>query len=255
MAETKKGFIIGLVLMGFSGFFFLYKFITGKKVENHSPHVVNIIGKMKNVIQQKQFQGILDLKKIPEKSTLYGLGPIEFLTGEILIFHGKSYIATINKQNEILVEESFDRKVPFFVFSNINGWREVPIPKYSVTLIELEKYIDKISKGYDSPFAFLINGEIDEAVIHVVDMKKGSIRSVSYHNSIERKTFRINSEMADVLFFFSKKHKGVFTHHDTYLHSHLITQDRKKMGHVDELYLRPKRYKLYFPDNLPIAFK
>jgi len=35
--------------------------------------------------------------------------------------------------------------------------------------------------------------------------------------------------------FFSTKHKGVFTHHGSFLHMHLISEDESKMGHLDNL--------------------
>ena len=39
----------------------------------------------------------------------------------------------------------------------------------------------------------------------------------------------------DLVGFFSRMHKGVFTHHDTFVHMHLLTADRKMMGHADEV--------------------
>jgi acetolactate decarboxylase len=35
--------------------------------------------------------------------------------------------------------------------------------------------------------------------------------------------------------FFSRKHKAIFTHHDSYFHAHFISDDRTIMGHVDEV--------------------
>jgi acetolactate decarboxylase len=37
----------------------------------------------------------------------------------------------------------------------------------------------------------------------------------------------------EIIGFFSTEHKGVFTHHDSFLHMHLITKDKEKMGHLD----------------------
>jgi acetolactate decarboxylase len=47
--------------------------------------------------------------------------------------------------------------------------------------------------------------------------------------------------------FFSTEHKAIFTHHDTFLHMHLITTDRQKMGHLDEVFLKKGTIKLYLP--------
>jgi len=55
-----------------------------------------------------------------------------------------------------------------------------------------------------------------------------------------------NSEV-DIVGFFSTDHKGIFTHRDSYLHMHLISSDRKKMGHLDKLIFGYETIKLYLP--------
>ena len=57
--------------------------------------------------------------------------------------------------------------------------------------------------------------------------------------------YNIANENAEIIGFFSTEHKGVFTHHDSFLHMHLITKDESKMGHLDELEIG--EMKLYLP--------
>ena len=47
--------------------------------------------------------------------------------------------------------------------------------------------------------------------------------------------YELNDEDVAILGFFSTAHQGIFTHHDSYVHMHLITKDASKMGHLDEL--------------------
>jgi acetolactate decarboxylase len=35
--------------------------------------------------------------------------------------------------------------------------------------------------------------------------------------------------------FYSDKHAGIFTHHDSSVHMHLLTGDRKLSGHLDRI--------------------
>jgi acetolactate decarboxylase len=49
----------------------------------------------------------------------------------------------------------------------------------------------------------------------------------------------------EILGFFSTEHKAIFTHHDTFMHLHLITSDRQKMGHLDALTFGPGEVWLY----------
>ncbi|MBT3819061.1 MAG: alpha-acetolactate decarboxylase, partial [Lentimicrobiaceae bacterium] len=39
----------------------------------------------------------------------------------------------------------------------------------------------------------------------------------------------------------------VFTHHDSNVHMHLITTDRRKMGHLDKVLFGSGDIKLYLP--------
>ena len=57
--------------------------------------------------------------------------------------------------------------------------------------------------------------------------------------------YEIANEEAEIIGFFSKEHQGIFTHHDSFLHVHLITKDETKMGHLDELEI--DQMKLYLP--------
>ena len=57
--------------------------------------------------------------------------------------------------------------------------------------------------------------------------------------------YKLNEEHVDIVGFFSTQHKGIFTHHDSYLHLHLITRDRTKMGHLDDVEF--DEMKLYLP--------
>jgi acetolactate decarboxylase len=58
--------------------------------------------------------------------------------------------------------------------------------------------------------------------------------------------YSVNDEQVEIIGFFSTEHKTIFTHHDTFLHMHLITADRQQMGHLDEVLLG-KGMKLYLP--------
>ena len=68
------------------------------------------------------------------------------------------------------------------------------------------------------------------------------------HNG--QKNYDLQNEQADIIGFFSTKHQAIFTHHDTFLHMHLITVDRKKMGHLDEALFKKGTISLFLPEHL-----
>lgn len=53
------------------------------------------------------------------------------------------------------------------------------------------------------------------------------------------------TEQVDIIGFFSTTHKAIFTHHDSFLHMHLIGANREKMGHLEEVLFKKGTITLY----------
>jgi acetolactate decarboxylase len=94
---------------------------------------------------------------------------------------------------------------------------------------------------------FKFVGTVEQATIHIVNLPKGSIVSSPDEAHAGQVNYELENEPAEIIGFFSTMHKAIFTHHNTFLHMHLITSDRKKMGHLDQLRLKKGTMKLYLP--------
>ena len=218
-------------------------------VAQQSGNNVKVIGEMRKVMWEGQLNGNIILDTISDKEHLYGLGPVEFLKGELLIVDGKSYRATINNDSNIKVEETYLSKAPFFGYANIDKWRVQDLPDSIKTMKDLENYLDKSTKSTSRPFMFKIIGTVEHADIHVVNLPPET--EVNSPDVVHRNQsyFSIKNQDSQIIGFFSTEHKTIFTHHDTYLHMHLITSDVKKMGHVDDVNFRKGNLKLYLPEQ------
>lgn len=210
---------------------------------------VIIVGEMKNVMWKGQLYGNIDLDTIANKTNLYGLGPVEYLAGEILIMDGKSYVSTITADSTMVIEETFDVKAPFFAYSNIAKWTEQALPDSIQTMQQLETYLDNVTKNSPRPFMFHLAGTVEEATIHIVNLPKGSTVSSPDEAHEGQINVDLKNEQADIVGFFSTEHKAIFTHHDTFLHMHLMTTDKQKMGHLDDVMLKKGTMKLYLPSE------
>lgn len=82
-------------------------------------NAVKIVGEMKNVMWKGELYGNINLDTITNKTNLYGLGPVEYLAGEILVINGKSYKSTVVSETTMKVEETHEIKAPFFGYANI----------------------------------------------------------------------------------------------------------------------------------------
>jgi acetolactate decarboxylase len=80
-----------------------------------------------------------------------------------------------------------------------------------------------------------------------VNLPKGSKVSSPNEAHNGQKNYELINEPSEIIGFFSTNHKAVFTHHDTYLHMHLMTTNLQKMGHLDEVLFKKGTMKLYLP--------
>lgn len=209
---------------------------------------VKIVGAMMNVMHKGELFGTISLDTIAGKNHLYGLGPVENLVGEILIVDGKSYKSTVVSATEMKVEETYSMKAPFFVYGNVAHWKEISLPDSVQTIPQLESYLGIANKHIQQPFAFKVSAAVNNAGIHIVNLPKG----IEVHSPEEahknQQTYNLKGKQVEMIGFYSTGHQGVFTHHDTYVHIHLITADKKQMGHLDELKIAKGTAKLYLPE-------
>lgn len=207
---------------------------------------------MKNVMWKGQLYGNIDLDTIALKKDLYGLGPVECLSGEILILDGKSYKSTVVSDTSMKVVEDYHIKAPFFGYTNISRWIEQSLPDSIQTIPQLEQYLDQVTKSSPRPFMFRLSGTVEEATIHIVNLPKGSNVSSPAEAHQGQVNYSIKNEASEIVGFFSTAHKSIFTHHDTYLHMHLITADRQKNGTFRRGGVRKRNCETFFADRMKV---
>lgn len=228
-------------------FHFSALFVFGSSLYAQSSTDVTLIGQMKDVMWKGELHGKIHLDTIKEKKNLYGLGPVEYLSGEVLIINGKSYKSTAVSGTTMKVEETYNINAPFFGYANIPEWREQQLPDSIRTVQQLERYLNQTTTSDKRPFMFRLAGIMQQAKIHVVNLPKGAKVSSPAEAHQGQVNYKVSNEQSDIIGFFSTEHKAIFTHHDSFLHMHLITADRKKMGHLDEMLLKKGTVKLYLP--------
>ena len=210
---------------------------------------VKTVGAIKNVMKKGELFGTIHLDTISNKENLYGLGPVEYLKGEILIIDGVCYKSTVKLDSTINMHETFDIKAPFFGYANVANWKEKDLPDSVQTLHQLEKYLDKLTKSSKRPFMFKLKGTVEKGMFHIVNLTEGT--EVKSHEDAHRGTvnYEINNEEGEIIGFFSTEHQSILTHHDTYIHTHFISADRQKMGHLDEVLLKKGTMKVSLPEE------
>ena len=213
--------------------------------EEESYSDIQIVSAMRNVMWRGELGAKIYLDTLSDKHGLYGVGPVEGLRGELLINDGVAYISRVAPDSSILMEESYEVGAPFFVYANVNEWAEQPLPDSIATIAQLETYLDKNTRTAKRPYVFKLRGRVNRADYHVQNLPPGTRVSNPQEAHSGQVKYSLRDEVVEIVGFFSTEHQTVFTHHDTYLHMHLITQDTTRMGHLDAVDLGAMR--LFLP--------
>ncbi len=209
---------------------------------------VEVYGKLMEIMQQNQLQARIDLNDITIDQNTFGLGALEGLAGEVLIYNGKSYIskATLGL---VSLEESTDYGAALLVKTEVNGWNEVQVSKEINSFKNLESFIEAKAKesGFDinRVIPFRMIGGVKKLDWHVINAAEATAQN---HQAYKEAGFtgQIENQEVEILGFYSRNHEGVFTHHGSYVHLHFLNQDTQAMGHVDDLIISAEM-KLYLP--------
>ena len=228
-------------------FLFLSILFLGCNSTNEKTSEFHITGKMKDVMWKGKLGPSIQLDTIKNTKGLYGLGPVSYLTGELVINDGQTYVSRVTSDTTMLVEKTNKISAPFFVYANNSDWNIIDLPKNIQSIPELESFISKRAERLKKPFAFKLKGIIDSAKIHIQNLPKGSIVRSPKEAHVGQINYNLEEEDCTIIGFYSENHQGIFTHHDSYLHMHLLTNDEEKMGHLDEVNF--KSIKLYLPKN------
>jgi acetolactate decarboxylase len=216
-----------------------------KTYSNETYSDVNIVGAMKNVMWKGELSGSINLDTISNKKGLYGLGPESYLTGELLINDGQSYVSKVTSDSTMTVEKTFAVSAPFLVYANVTKWSEIELGSEIKTIKDIEKLVDEKTIDLKRPFTFKLIGKVSKAIIHIQNLPKGTKVTSPTEAHQGQTNYELKNEEVTIIGFFSTEHKGVFTHHDSNIHLHLITNNESKMGHLDELEI--ENMKLYLP--------
>jgi acetolactate decarboxylase len=201
-------------------------------------YALRFIGSQREAMMMGKREALLDLQTLKGRPHLYGLGPLEWLGGEVTIADARPSVARIDSDRHIHVTETYDAGVAFFVWAEVPAWDTTPVPSDVTNLRQLERFVGEAGKrnGLTQAFPFLISGAAESVGFHVGNGKPDSPAGMeSVMASAVSSTLR--KQPGTYVGFWSNQHHGIFTHMDQDIHVHLQTPDNTISGHVDTLEL------------------
>ncbi len=224
------------------------------KTESDPPLVKpRIVGAMRNVMRKGELFARIDFDTLERFDHLNALGPLENLQGEFMILDGEPFVSTVS-DGLVVIESRRDIRAPFTAYTYVNDWSAHRLPEHVKSLGDIDRFLVENTAESDRPFFFRIEVEIDTAVYHVMNLPLGTeVTSPEIAHRLGRVFFGFGSSEATLLGFFSTEHQGIFTHHEVLTHLHILSLDRKHLGHLDTLALSGGKNILYLPTNIEMS--
>jgi acetolactate decarboxylase len=193
--------------------------------------------------------GHVDLEQLSELDSLYGLGPLEKVSGEVTILDSKPFVARVQEDGSLEVENSFNNRACFLVYSQVPRWQRISLPEDIIDEKTLERELPALVAEYgidpDAPFPFLLKGQPDRVVFHVLNKTDQETHTPELHEKAKVK-YVVEDTGIEVIGFHSHNHRGIFTPGNSSIHLHLKSEDESLSGHVDTLTF-PQGLALYLP--------
>jgi len=200
---------------------------------------VHVLGEMRRMFTVQDIGPNVDLAEVNETPHLYALGPLAGLKGEITVTDGQVFVSKSNGQKPIVAIDP-DVKSVFLVYASVPAWRSVDIPESVRNEKDLATFVEsQLPKNTRS--AFRVEGNALTARYHIQNYK-GSAKALTHEAHDAAKVFlEINNAPVELVGFFTNREGdgGSFVHMGQTTHVHILSKDRKQMGHLESIKLGP----------------
>jgi acetolactate decarboxylase len=178
----------------------------------------------------------ISLERFAGLESLYAVGPLEQARGEVSIYDG---VPLISEVEGVQVNVTIDpcRHTAFLVYAIVEDWRRVTVREPIKTDQQLEDQLVAwaVTSGIDvdQPFPFLLYGSMAQATFHILRSQGKGRYSAERHEKAKVR-FPIVKESVEIVGFYSRQHRGIFTPRDSNFHMHVRTVDNRLSGHLEE---------------------
>jgi len=200
---------------------------------------VHLLGEMRRMFTARDIGPNVDLAEVNKTPHLYALGPLAGLKGEITVSDGQVFVSKANDGKSVV---SIDPRVKsiFLVYASVSAWRSVDIPESVRTEKDLAAFVES-QMPRDTRSAFRVEGNALTARYHIQNYK-GSAKDLTHEAHDAAKVFlEITNAPVELVGFFTNREGdgGSFVHMGQTTHVHIISKDRKQMGHLESIKLGP----------------
>jgi len=209
------------------------------------PFDVRVFGNFERMSQTRDTRGVVKLREILTLPGSYGLGALDGLRGEILLWDGKLLVSRGHSANGAIEPSVPTDEAVFFVEARVEAWDEVAIPN-DMTEAEFEQFVLQTAArrglSTDRAFPFAVRGNFRRVLWHVVTGASAA------HSDQSTETARTHLQghasnrvfdQANVTGFLFGFHsgaalEGIISHPGERFHLHYADSGFFVSGHVDD---------------------
>jgi len=206
---------------------------------------VETFGSLRDIIHEGRLEGRAPLAAALSKPHAHALGALAGLDGEFVIVDGRVWESRPAEHGTIRSTAYAPRadSAALMVVSHVAVWRDIRVT-HAIPLGALQDTLAvraaSLGLPRSGPFAFLIDGPVTGLRWHVADGRLLA-PGPSSHEAHAKAAVRgaRNAISARLVGFYSDHHQGVFTHHDSKVHMHVLLAAEGLVAHVDSVCVSP----------------
>lgn len=208
--------------------------------DKSQPVEVHHVGDRRNIINQGDLDGKIDLESLSDHSDLFAVGPVAGLRGEITIYDGRPSISTV-VDGRPHIDESLAYDGIFLAYADVTEWKEIPVTQPLEGNAEIETYVLEQARAagldVDRSFPFRIEGTAAKLTHHIIFKTDDAPHNHAEHQKAKKKFDLEERPIQIVGFAASEDEVGVYTPSSGRIHMHFQLPDNSESGHVDHVRL------------------
>lgn len=181
------------------------------------------------------FTPTISLDSLQRYKSLVALGPLGKMQGEITVVEGKVYAGISHPDGKTEVKGDWLVQAPFLVYAEVSDWEKISFEGNAESITELEKLIGQVVESagvnLNEPFFFRIQGVFPQMTTHIVTPRSPEIPG--YLENQNQKNYEHAYAAGELIGVYSKVGKRIYTHHDSEMHIHFLSEKRDFSGHLD----------------------
>jgi acetolactate decarboxylase len=218
--------------VGLAGFF-----LSTLTVGAQTNAVVHVLGEMRRMFMEHDIGAHVELAAITKIAHVYALGPVAGLQGEVTVLDGQVFVSTTAGGKPTV---ALDPKIMsvFLVYASVPAWESSELPANVRDEHGLAAFLEN-RMPKNTRCAFLVRATALAARYHIQNYR-GRAEDLTHDAHESAKVFYEVTEIpVELLGFFTncEADGGSFVHLGQTTHIHLISADRKNMGHLESITL------------------